>query len=202
MGIDEAGRGPVLGPMVIAGVVMDKAGLDSVTTLGIADSKKLSPNARERLFGIIEDEAEWIKAYVLWPDIIDEHVERNKLNILECDVFSSLMDSFSGDVDVFIDSPLKPEVFKEMLLSRLKMKKTLCCSFKADALYPVVSAASVIAKVMRDRIIETLKLEHGDFGSGYPSDPLTIKYVNNIKEIPYFVRTSWKTFKQKNLFEL
>ena len=200
MGIDEAGRGPVLGPMVIAGVVMDELRLNSLVGSGVADSKKLTPNSREKLFSIIEDEAHWIKVYVIWADVIDEHVERNKLNILECDTFASLMDSFEGKIDVFVDSPLDPKVFKEMLSSRIKTKKILHCSFKADALYPVVSAASIVAKVTRDRIIETLKLDYGDFGSGYPADPKTINYLNSMKEPPYFVRRSWQTYKQRALF--
>ncbi|MFH1223395.1 MAG: ribonuclease HII [Pseudomonadota bacterium] len=200
MGIDEAGRGPVIGPMVITAVVADEKVLNHIVQQGLNDSKKLSPQKREKLFCIIEDEAEWFKTCVVWPDVIDKYVENKKLNILECDVFSELIDSYSGNLNVFIDSPLKPELFKNMLLSRTKTLKTLNCSFKADALYPVVSAASVVAKVTRDRIIETLKLANGDFGSGYPSDKKTASYIKSVgstgNEAPYFVRRTWKTFKQ------
>jgi ribonuclease HII len=193
MGIDEAGRGPVLGPMVVGCVVLtsrtDKLFKDS----GIKDSKQLSPQKREAFWSFIEDEAVWYKIAVIWPDMIDKFVALNGLNHLECDVMAELINSFGEKATVYVDSPLKPELFKEMLDTRVHVKSDINCSFKADTIYPVVSAASILAKVMRDRIIEELKVEYGDFGSGYPADEKTQKFLSGLNEMPYFVRKSWKT---------
>lgn len=190
LGIDEAGRGPVLGPLVIAGVGFEKDGLDVLVNMGIKDSKKLTKAKRTFFYNYIMDEAYFISTKVIWPKTVDEYVENSKLNLLESEVMSSIISS-CGDYNIYIDSPEKPEKFLKML----KTDKNVVCSFKADELFPIVSAASVVAKYTRDSIIEELKKEYGDFGSGYPSDKKTIDYLSTvIKEPPFFVRKSWKTF--------
>ena len=195
MGIDEAGRGPVLGPMVVAAVVFDVSTF--LSDIGVRDSKKLTPKARDRIFPLIEDEAKWYKILVVWPDVIDRFVSKNNLNDLECNVMADLIDSFPGSSPVYIDSPLNPNYFTAMLTERLKKPKDINCYFKADTLFSVVSAASILAKVVRDRIVKDLRFEYGDFGSGYPSDKKTRKFISDIREeVPFFVRKSWKTFKE------
>lgn len=197
MGIDEAGRGPVLGPMVVAGVVLDFKSELVLKGLGIKDSKLLSPKQRQNFFGHINEEAVWHKVLVVWPETIDDFVLRNALNHLECDLMSSIIDSYGLNIEVYIDSPQSPVVFKGMLESRLRTQVGLNCSFKADAIYPVVSAAGILAKVSRDAIITELHREYGDFGSGYPGDPKTKDFLSGLKDYPYFVRRSWKTVSQK-----
>ncbi len=192
MGIDEAGRGPVIGPMVIAGVIFPKHSNDFFKEYGIKDSKLLSPQAREEMFSFIEEEALWYKVAVIWPETIDHYVSMNGLNHLECDVMAELIDSFSRKKTVYIDSPLDPNFFKEMLSARLKTENELKCSFKADTIHPVVSAASILAKVTKDRIIEDIKKEYGDFGSGYPSDEKTRIFLSSLIDTPYFIRKTWK----------
>ncbi|MEI6092230.1 MAG: ribonuclease HII [bacterium] len=202
MGIDEAGRGPVLGPMVVAGVAFDRASDDFFKAYGVKDSKQLSTKKRTEIFSLIEEEASWYKIAVIWPETVDHFVASNGLNNLECDVMAELIDSIGVKTCVYVDSPLKPEVFTRMLYSRSKIQSQINCCFKADTIYPVVSCASILAKVTRDRIIEELKSEFGDFGSGYPADEKTRNFLYNMKEAPFFVRKSWKTFKesQESLF--
>jgi len=196
MGLDEAGRGPVLGPMVIAGVALDEQSTKMLVELGLKDSKKLSPQKRQYMFELIQDEALWTKAVVVWPNEIDVSVASNGLNQLECCVFAEIINAYDGNIKVIIDSPQTPAVFTSMIKKKLTSDKELLCSFKADTLYPQVSAASVVAKFTRDSIIEALKVEYGDFGSGYPSDPKTKAYLTTLKEAPFFVRKSWKTYSQ------
>jgi len=202
MGIDEAGRGPVLGPMVAAGVVLNDHTCEKLLALGLKDSKKLSPKKRKELFMVIQDQAEWLKTEIVWPFEIDESVRTHGLNRLERDRFAAIINSYDGSAKVFVDSPQDPKVFSAMIREKLNRDCDLNCSFKADDTYAVVAAASVVAKFTRDFIIEELKKEYGDFGSGYPSDPKTREYLKNIKEPPFFVRRSWKTLgaSQGNLF--
>ena len=196
MGIDEAGRGPVLGPMVVAGVVCSQELSDRLKRSGLKDSKKLSPKIRKEMFELIQDEALWVKTVVIWPVDIDVAVRTNGLNKLERDAFAEIINAYEGTAKIIIDSPQTPAVFTKMIEEKLNSKRDVLCSFKADDIYPVVSAASVVAKYTRDSIIEELKLEFGDFGSGYPSDPKTRAYLTGIKEAPFFVRRSWKTFSE------
>lgn len=196
MGIDEAGRGPVLGPMVVAGVAFDRSSDIFFKTYGVKDSKQLSAKSRKEMFSLIEEEAVWYKVAVIWPETIDHFVSSNGLNHLECDVMAQLIDSIGIKTCVYVDSPLKPELFTQMLCSRSKIQSQINCCFKADTIYPVVSCASILAKVTRDRIIEELKSEYGDFGSGYPADEKTRTFLSKTKDVPFFVRKSWKTFKE------
>lgn len=196
MGIDEAGRGPVLGPMVVAGVVLNEQSSQKLVALGLKDSKKLSPKKRQIMFELINKEALWTKAIVIWPKDIDLAVKSHGLNLLERDKFAEIINAYNGNAKIIIDSPQTPAVFTKMITQKLTSTRDVLCSFKADTLYPEVSAASVVAKFTRDSIIEELKTEYGDFGSGYPSDPKTRAYLSKIKETPHFVRTSWKTYSE------
>lgn len=199
MGIDEAGRGPVLGPLVAAGVVLSAEACEVIRSVGVKDSKKLSPRLRDMFFGMIENEAEWYSIVVSWPDLIDSYVLKGGLNDLECNMFSSIISAYEGSVDVYVDSPLDPGTFSSQLRTASSFKGDINCSFKADDIYPVVSCASVLAKVVRDGIIDELKAEFGDFGSGYPSDKKTREYLTSLKELPFFARKSWKTLRQLEL---
>ncbi len=199
MGIDEAGRGPVLGPLVAAGVVLSKDVCEKIKIIGVKDSKKLSVKKRIMFFDLIEHEAEWYFIDVRWPDEIDRYVQEGGLNELEGEMFGRIISSYNGVADVYVDSPLEPKKFLSKLKTLVGKDVNINCSFKADDIYPVVSCASVLAKVVRDGIIDELKCVHGDFGSGYPSDKKTIEYLSSSKELPFFARRSWKTLKQLEL---
>ncbi|BDR92767.1 ribonuclease HII [Vulcanisaeta souniana] len=201
-GVDEAGRGPIIGPMVIALVVTDD--MDKVKRLGVRDSKELSPRGREQLFNILKSVLNYMDYEVIGTGTIDEYVYRNALNKLEAEVTVKLITKAMGSLrlyTVYVDSPdPRAERYGELIRRGVNGDVEIVSMNKADKLIPIVSAASIIAKVIRDTIINELHREYGDFGSGYPSDPRTIRFLKNwVREhgdLPPIVRRSWSTVKK------
>ncbi|KUO81947.1 MAG: ribonuclease HII [Vulcanisaeta sp. JCHS_4] len=200
-GIDEAGRGPVIGPMVIAIAVIDD--MDKLKNIGVRDSKELSPQGRSRLLNVLRSILTYMDYEVIEPETIDRYVYLNALNKLEAEVVVKLIGRALRIVNlvrVYIDSP-DPNAKRYGDLIRRSVGSVEVISMnKADKLIPIVSAASIIAKVTRDSIIEELHREYGDFGSGYPSDPRTIGFLRNwVREhgdLPPIVRRSWSTIRR------
>lgn len=201
-GVDEAGRGPVIGPLVVAGVAIlrDKEGL---LRGHVRDSKALSPARRRGLFPLIKKLSEKVVVEVVPPEVVDHWILSYKggLNLLEVEIFSRVISKLEADI-VYIDScDVKPERLSSRIRSKLGRKAPrIVCETKADVKYPVVSAASVVAKVIRDREIERIRREYGDIGSGYPSDRRTIEFIRSYYEesgeLPPIVRRSYKTIKR------
>lgn len=193
-GIDEAGRGPVIGPMVIAIVGWSN---EEARRIGVKDSKQLSPSSRVRLFNVIRSRAPCVDYVIIEPGEIDSYVNRGLLNRLEAVKMSELIARCRGVRRVYVDSPdPDPARFRGMINAG---NVELSVLNHADESIPVVSAASIVAKVIRDSIIDELKRRYGDFGSGYPSDPRTINALRRwISEgkLPPIVRTSWKTVRR------
>jgi ribonuclease HII len=203
-GIDEAGRGSVIGPIVIAGVLLDERGLSDLSTIDIKDSKLLSPRRREWFFNRIENLALNRCLMHISTREIDKVVKYGKrhykLNWLEAKSMAKLITILEPDV-VFVDaSDVSPDRFKQNIKKNTSFEVKIISEHKADIKYPVVSAASIVAKVERDRIINELRNRHGHLGSGYPSDPKTIRFLKNWKKTaesyPDFVRKSWKTLQR------
>ena len=203
-GVDEAGRGPVIGPLVIAGVSIDENDLPKLVNLGVKDSKLLSPQRRETLAVQIKKLALKCHIVLLSPAEIDRVVERRrklyKLNRLEAQAMAKVITVLKPDV-VYVDaSDILPDRFREHIAENLSFSPKIICEHKADVNYPIVSAASIIAKVERDRVISQLKKKHGNIGCGYPSDSNTIKFlevwIRKFGSYPDFVRKSWKTAKR------
>jgi ribonuclease HII len=201
-GIDEAGRGPVLGPMVICGVCFFEAELKLLADIGVKDSKKLSPKKRTELAKIIKDKCKNYKTIVVTAQEIDARVEnRITLNRLEEVKMAEIIEALKPDI-IYVDAADVNEVrFGKSLQKLLKYSPTKIISkHKADDLYPIVSASSIIAKDTRDSIIEELKKNYGDFGSGYPSDTRSIEFlrewIKEKKKAPLIARKSWETTKQ------
>jgi ribonuclease HII len=203
-GVDEAGRGPVIGPLVIAGVSIDENELPKLVELGVKDSKLLSPQRREALASQIKELALIHHTVWLSPAEIDRVVESkrrlHKLNRLEAQAMAKVITILKPDI-VYVDaSDILPDRFAEHIAENLPFSPKIVCEHKADATYPIVSAASIIAKVERDREISRLQKKHGNMGCGYPSDPNTIKFLENwirkFGDYPDFVRKSWKTAKR------
>jgi ribonuclease HII len=200
-GIDEAGRGPVIGPMVMAIAVIDD--MDKLKNVGVRDSKELSPQGRSRLLNVLRSILTYMDYEVIEPETIDRYVYLNALNKLEAEVAVKLIGRALRIVNlvrVYIDSP-DPNAKRYGDLIRRSVGSVEVISMnKADKLIPIVSAASIIAKVTRDSIIEELHREYGDFGSGYPSDPRTIGFLRNwVREygdLPPIVRRSWSTIRR------
>lgn len=199
-GIDEAGRGPVIGPLVIAAVVFDEKNLSKLEALGVKDSKKLTPERREKLFNEIIALLDDYVIIELSPEQIDER--RGTMNEFEVENFIKALNSLKVKPDiVYIDAAdVKEERFGEIIGKRLNFSPKIIAEHKADAKYLPVSAASILAKVTRDRAIEKLKEQYGEIGSGYPSDPRTRKFLEDYYkehgEFPPMVRRSWKTLKK------
>ncbi|MEM2342188.1 MAG: ribonuclease HII [Candidatus Bathyarchaeia archaeon] len=202
-GVDDAGRGPVIGPLVIAGILVDEDGVLDLIRLGVRDSKTLSPRRREYLAHEILRVIKDYRVVKIQPSEIDRVVETgrrlNRLNRLEARVMASIIRDLKPDIAYVDASDILPERFRQHILEEIPFKVEVISEHKADKNYPVVSAASIIAKVERDAEIERLKQEYGDFGSGYVTDPKTIdflkRWIGNHDSYPEFVRKSWKTVK-------
>ncbi|AIF69228.1 ribonuclease HII [Palaeococcus pacificus DY20341] len=199
-GIDEAGRGPVIGPLVIATVVVDEKNLDRLRELNVRDSKKISPKRREELFNKIIEILDDYVVIELWPEEIDNR--NGTLNEFEVENFIKALNSLKIKPEVlYIDAAdVKEERFGEVIKKKLDFSPKIVSEHKADDKYLPVSAASILAKVTRDRAIEKLKEEYGEIGSGYPSDPRTRKFLEEYYlkygDFPPIARRTWKTLKK------
>ncbi len=207
IGIDEAGKGPVIGSMFVAGVL----NFDGLEEMGVRDSKRLSPSRREYLANLIEEATE-VHVVEMTASEIDEGRKRHTLNEIMVELFSAVIMHFQPD-RAFVDAAdVKTERFAANLRSNYEMEREegekeieLISESKADERYPVVSAASIVAKVHRDRSVRQLEAEIGvEIGSGYPADPKTIQFLKALlkekeqENIPAYVRRSWKTV-ERNL---
>jgi ribonuclease HII len=203
-GVDEAGRGCVIGPLVVVGVVMSVDTLSSFEVLGVKDSKLLSSQRRNLFFKEIVELVQDFKVVKVSPFEIDKAVNckipLHKLNRLEAKVMAKVIECLSPD-EVYVDAA---DIFEERFAAHIRecltIKPKIVSRHKADKLYPIVSAASILAKVERDREIELLKNEFGDFGSGYLHDKKTraflVEWLKNNKDYPFCVRKSWKPAKK------
>lgn len=193
----------MIGPLVIAGVSVEflhsKCAL-CLAKLGVKDSKALSPRSRAALAKLIEREGFGISYAEAWPELIDGYVlrkgETGGLNRLEAILMAKVIGDLGADL-AYVDAPdVDPERFRGRL-EGLGCGIDLICEHHADRKYPLVSAASILAKVRRDEAIGVLKEEYGDFGSGYASDPKTISFLRDWLrahgEVPPIARRSWRT---------
>jgi ribonuclease HII len=203
-GVDDAGRGCVIGPLIIAGVLMKEENIQKLVQLGVKDSKCLSPRKRETLAVEIKRIALKYSLVKLSPKDIDEVVQTgrklHKLNRLEAQAMAKIVELLKPDIAYVDASDVWEERYKRHISECLPFRVEIVSEHKADRKYPIVSAASIIAKVERDREIAELKEKSGDFGCGYPTDPKTINFLQQcLKEFgkyPDFVRKSWKTAKK------
>jgi ribonuclease HII len=200
LGIDEAGRGALLGPLVVAGVVVDVEGEKKLRKIGVKDSKKLTPKRREELAPKIEEIAKSVLVMRVQPCRIDkmrsEGVNLDKIEAIKMAEIISMSDANTVYVDSLTHNPKK---FMGVIMEHLNDKSPeMNVENYADETYPVVSAASIVAKVERDRAIQEIKEKvKVDFGVGYSHDERTIKFVEGLirsrKPLPSFVRQSWIT---------
>jgi len=204
VGVDDAGRGSIVGPLVIAGVLLDEKDLPKLIGLGVKDSKRLSPRRREELSAEIKELALKYHVAMLSPAEIDKVVKTgrkfHKLNWLEAQTMAKVITILKPDVAYVDASDVLADRFKEHIAENLSFKVQIISEHKADARYPIVSAASILAKVERDKAILELQEKHGNIGCGYPTDPSTIKFlegwIRKFGSYPDFVRRSWKPAKR------
>jgi len=203
LGIDEAGRGPVIGPLVIAGISINEKDIDELKKLGVKDSKLLSPRQREEMFDKIINAAKGYKTIIIQPEEIDSALKSESLNLnwLEA-IKSAEIINFLKPEKAIIDCPSNNiQAYKNFLKRHLKNIKTeLIIEHKADFKYAVVSAASIIAKVTRDKEIKEIQKRIKEpIGSGYPSDPITIDFLKkNYNNYPEIFRKEWASWKNIN----
>ena len=196
-GVDDAGRGSVLGPLVIAGISIEQKNIKQLVKIGVKDSKQLSPQLREKLYEQILSLVEGYHVAKIPPKKIDKSVSKNLLNQLEANYMAKVIKKLQANSSYVDSCDVNPKRFG-LYISNLAKTGKIISSHHADRKYPVVSAASIIAKVNRDREIEKLRKNHA-LGSGYPSDPKTMKFikewVSQNGDVPIFVRKSWKPIK-------
>lgn len=195
LGIDEAGRGPVIGPLVMCGVLCEELKLNKLKKVGVKDSKLLTPERRETLVPIIKNIISDFKIIKIPPDVLDN----NNLNELELKTSADLINALKPQ-KVILDTPVPYSKANEYCA---KIKKLISCQKPdilgephADTNYPIVGAASILAKVERDAEIKKLHKKYGDFGSGYPADPKTYEFIKQWNRFPEIVRRKWDTCKE------
>ena len=201
LGVDEAGRGPLIGPMIIAGAAFDQRGVETLRSIGVKDSKLLPHGQRILLYSKIVSAARKFKIVSVSPREIDEALNsaNTNLNRLEMQVSAKIINGVSPD-KVIVDCPDPNTVrYKTHLLGLIEDKKTkLIVEHKADVNYVECAAASILAKVKRELEIEKIKKETGDFGSGYPADQKTITFLDkNYDRHPEIFRKTWATYRKK-----
>ncbi|KTG08945.1 ribonuclease HII [Haloprofundus marisrubri] len=197
LGADEAGKGPVLGPMVAAAVRAPETALPD----GLDDSKRLSPSKRESLADHLRGHsAVSVGVAVVTPERIDDpETDMNGLTVAaQAEALSAVAED--GDVAVVDAGDVDEARFGRRVRTAVESEGReieVQSEHRADEAHPVVSAASVVAKVERDAHVERLTAEYGDVGSGYPSDPTTRtflrEYVRDHGVLPDCARASWQT---------
>lgn len=198
LGIDEAGKGPVIGSMFIAGVVFEEEKLFDLAALGVRDSKQLTPTKRETLAAKILKLADEHYILEVSPQVIDELRQLMTMNDIMVRSFVTVIQKLSFDKAILDAADVNPIRFGERVQRSSGTSAEILSEHKADRNHSVVAAGSILAKVRRDASIRDLEISIGQrIGSGYPSDPLTIKFLKNwVKangDLPPFARRSWKT---------
>jgi ribonuclease HII len=201
-GIDEAGKGPVIGPLVVAGVNFNDD--SKLIEFKVRDSKKLTPKRREILAEKIKQSCISYEILVIPAQDIDDMRKVMTLNEIEVNAFSKIIKKLKPDI-CYVDSvDVNEKRFADDILANLSFKPDIISKHKADDIYPVVSAASIIAKTKRDEEVRKIAMELQKrldlpMGSGYPADPITQKFLrkwlDRYKNLPPQVRRSWKTTK-------
>jgi len=198
LGVDEAGRGSLVGPLVVAGVLLSSSSADELRRLGVRDSKELSPKRRSELFEEVLSRCLWHRVVLVPPRVLDER-NLNEVTLAAAELI----------VEEALESGWKPEL---VIIDAVGLKKGASSVLMpggvrvimepgADKKYVEVSAASIVAKVTRDEVIAAYRRELGLRGSGYPSDPETVSWLlENAEKIPPgVVRLKWKTLKKYKL---
>ena len=201
-GVDEAGRGCVLGPLVLAVCVIDKNKEKMFKDAGVKDSKLLSPQKREELFELIKKEAEDYKIIAIPAEELNVLMDKYSLNEIEAQKACFAISQLKTEPEAIVfDSPdTSTDHFSRRIKDNLKalscnISSKIISEHKADLNHPSVSCASILAKVTRDSLLK--KELAGLEISGYSSDPKTIDYLKNYfkkhKEFPKNTRMKWKT---------
>lgn len=210
LGIDDAGRGPVIGPMILAGCLIKESKIPELSELGVKDSKQLTQLRREMLAKKIKEIAEEFEITITTPEQIDNKLENGtNLNVLEAEKTAKIINKINKDpkqkITIVVDCPSSGiSKWTDILKTKIKNLSNLqiSCEHKADKNHLAVAAASILAKCQREIEMKKLKEIYGtEIGSGYTSDPATImflkKYAQKHANKGIF-RKSWETWKKAN----
>jgi ribonuclease HII len=197
VGIDEAGRGPVIGPLVVCGIAVEEEKLEKLERLQPKDSKRLTPGRRKVMARRINKIAECHTIHIQAKDIDNLRAKDINLNEIEKIAIKKVIGLSNPDIAYIDCLDIKPQRFCDEMENFREGLKVIA-EHKAEDKFPIVAAASIVAKVERDMEIEKLKKEFKDIGSGYPSDPKTIAFLKRFSydNLPDFVRKSWATVKK------
>lgn len=206
VGIDEAGKGPVLGSMFIGCSIINLAGglkdlndfQDKLTDIGVTDSKKLTPKKRNEIYHKLKELMD-IKYAQLTPALIDSnYINGGKISDLEISAIVELLEVEKPDLVIIDALTSRPDTFGENLQKKLSFECKIISENKADLKYSVVGAASIIAKELREQELEQIRINIKlDCGSGYPADPKTKNFLKehfDSKEFDFIFRKSWATY--------
>ena len=206
LGIDEAGKGPVIGPMAIAGCLITKDAQVELKKLGVKDSKQLTQKRREFLVGEIKKRILDYEVVVISADEIDDFQSKginiNEMESIICSKIINRLNNKKEKISVIVDCPsvgiLKWKDGLKMKIENLS-NLDLSCEHKADVNHICVSVASILAKSKREEEMDKLKKIYGEeIGSGYTSDPNTQKFVEKYC-VKYankgIFRKCWETWK-------
>ncbi|OED30010.1 ribonuclease HII [Methanosphaera sp. WGK6] len=194
LGIDEAGRGSVIGPLVIGGVLMPKKKTRFLDRIGVKDSKKLSSKKRTVLSRKIKKIAKFTTFIINAQEIDYMRNNGTNLNQIETNGMQNIINQMNPDICCIDCIDVNETRFHDNI-QKINQDMKVITKHKADDIYNIVSAASIIAKVERDKQLAIIRSEYGPVGSGYPSDKNTIDYLKTIKnnEFPPIVRQTWST---------
>ncbi|NYT00350.1 MAG: ribonuclease HII [Methanocellales archaeon] len=198
-GVDEAGKGPVIGPMIVAGVVVQDDVLPILERMGVRDSKAISPKKREFLASKIREVGICYTLEVS-PSDIDALRKRITMNEIVVESYVKVLKQLKPDKAFLDAADVDANRFAKNVQERYGKNIKIISEHNADVRYPLVSAASIIAKVKRDETVKELeRLLEKNIGSGYPSDVRTMcfldDWIQEHRSLPSFVRHSWKTAK-------
>jgi ribonuclease HII len=197
LGIDEAGRGPVIGPMIMAGAMIEEGNEGQLGS--VKDSKLVSQKDRIILERHLKKQITY-EVLVVEPEIIDAAVLSGELNLnwLEAHKQAEIINKLKPDKAI-IDCPsINCEAYEKYLMNLIDDKSVkLVVEHKADEKYPICSAASILAKTEREKQMGDIKRKYGNTGSGYPADPNTKEFIkSNWNKCPEIFRKSWSTYKK------
>lgn len=206
-GIDDAGRGPVIGPLIVAGAVIDDSRLEQLAKAGVRDSKLLEPQQRSllanQIVGLVDEHCYVQISPIEIDEVVGSAPKYRRLNYVEAQAMARTISKLAPQIAYVDASDVNPHRFRQQIVDALAPKLKgieIVSEHHADSKYPVVSAASILAKVRRDEEVRKLRERFGDFGSGYPSDPRTTRFLRDYwlknRSFPPIVRKSWKTIKK------
>jgi len=198
MGVDEAGRGAVIGPLVVAGVVVEEDYIPVLKQVGVKDSKKLARERRRKIYERLEELGVEMVYGLVEPSRIDMYTRRSGgpgINALEVEEIALMAKNISPNL-LIVDSPTVRTDYVREELQRQLPGVEIISECRADERYPIVAAASIVAKIKRDEAVEEISRELGYVGSGYPSDAKTREFLTRLirmRENMGIVRKSWRT---------